>query len=142
MKRTLFIIKPNAVNRYNDIMGKIIASRKFCAIYFGDERLLTREDVEAFYYKHYGDDWLHELVDYMVSGPIIPICLEGENAIEDLMELVGPTDSNQASEDTVRGMLKLGKNQNGCHRSDSEESAAEEVPFFFPDLLPMLEDEI
>jgi nucleoside-diphosphate kinase len=132
VERTLSIIKPDAVakNAIGDIYArfesnglKVVAARM---------RHLSRADAEAFYAIHRARPFFKDLVDFMVSGPIMVQVLEGENAIAKNRDLMGATDPKKAARGTIRADLADSIDANAVHGSDSAETAATEVAFFFP----------
>ncbi len=132
MDKTLFILKPDAVER--GLVGKILAKVEEAG--FKIRRLemvrLTPDRARSFYAVHEGKPFLGDLVEYMSSGPCIPTVLEGENAIPRLRELMGATNPANAAPGTIRAEFGVDIQTNSVHGSDSPESAATEIPFFFP----------
>ncbi|MCJ7552934.1 MAG: nucleoside-diphosphate kinase, partial [Ignavibacteriaceae bacterium] len=92
---------------------------------------LTTEAAKAFYEVHKERPFYNELVDFMTSGPCVPIALEKENAVEDYRKLIGATDPIEAAEGTVRKLYAISKSFNAVHGSDSNENAEIEISFFF-----------
>jgi nucleoside-diphosphate kinase len=92
---------------------------------------LSRTDAEAFYAVHSERSFFGELVDYMISGPIVAAVLEKNNAVEDFRTLIGATDPKQAAEGTIRRDFAESIAANAVHGSDSAENAAIEAAFFF-----------
>ncbi|MDL1973038.1 MAG: nucleoside-diphosphate kinase, partial [Deltaproteobacteria bacterium] len=92
---------------------------------------LNESEAMAFYAVHKDKPFFKELVDYMSSGPIVAMVLEGEGAIGRVREIMGATDPNEAKAGTIRGDLGINKTENTVHGSDSKESAALEISFFF-----------
>lgn len=92
---------------------------------------LSRTDAEAFYAVHSERSFFGELVDYMISGPIVAAMLEKDNAVEDFRALIGATDPKQAAEGTIRRDFAESIAANAVHGSDSAENAAIEAAFFF-----------
>ena len=133
--RTLFIVKPDAVER--NLIGRILAhveeaGFRIVAARFGR---MTRAQAETFYAEHKERPFFGELVAYMTSGPVFLTTLEGEGGPLRLREVVGATDPAQAAEGTVRKRFGLDKQRNSVHASDSETSAARETKLFFPNEL-------
>lgn len=131
MSRTLAIVKPDAVASGH--AGKIIAhleARGFRVLALRMSRL-SREQAGAFYAVHRERPFYAELVDFMVSGPVIPIALERDDAVATLREVIGATDPAEAAEGTIRKLYAESKGRNAIHASDSDENAAVEVAFFF-----------
>ena len=130
--RTLFIVKPDAVER--NLIGRILAHVEEAGfrLVAGRYGTLTRDQAETFYAEHKERPFFGDLVSYMVSGPVFLTALEGEGGPLRLREVVGATDPAQAAEGTVRKRFGLDKGRNSVHASDSETSAARETRFFFP----------
>ncbi len=131
MSRTLTIIKPDAVRAGNS--GNIVALlQKEGFVVLGMRQVqLTRAQAEAFYAVHNERPFFGELVDFMTSGPCVPISLERDNAQEYLREVMGATNSEEAAEGTVRNLYGTDIQNNAIHGSDSDENAAIETAFFF-----------
>ena len=129
--RTLFIVKPDAVER--NLIGRILAHVEEAGFRMigGRYTLLSREQAEIFYDEHKERPFFGDLVSYMVSGPVFLTALEGEGGPLRLREVVGATDPAQAAEGTVRKRFGLDKGRNSVHASDSEASAERETKFFF-----------
>lgn len=129
--KTLAIIKPDAVKK--NVIGKIIsmitkAGFKINAMKY---TRITREQAAVFYEVHKERPFYGELLDYISSGPIVPIALEKENAVEEFRKLIGNTDPLQAEEGTIRKLFGESKAVNAIHGSDSDENAEIEIAFFF-----------
>lgn len=131
--RTLAIIKPDAVA--SGYAGKILAhlQEKGFRILALRMTRLTREQAGAFYAVHRERPFYGELVEFMTSGAVIPVALERDNAVAQLREVIGSTDPAEAAEGTVRKLYAESKGRNAIHASDSDENAAVEVAFFFPE---------
>lgn len=129
--KTLAIIKPDAVN--DNHIGEIISL--ICKAGFKVKALkmvkLSVDAAKAFYEIHKEKPFYGELVEYMTSGPCVPIALEKENAVEDYRKLIGATDPAKAAEGTVRKLYARSVQFNAVHGSDSDENAAKEIEFFF-----------
>jgi nucleoside-diphosphate kinase len=131
MSRTLAIIKPDAVG--SGYAGKILAllqDRGFRVLGMRMTRL-TRAQAGEFYTVHRERPFYPELVDFMISGAVIPIALEHQDAVATLREVIGATDPAEAAEGTVRKLYAESKGRNAIHASDSDENAAKEIAFFF-----------
>lgn len=131
MQKTLAIVKPDGVRQKS--VGEVIkrlevAGFRICALKMTH---LTPERAGAFYAVHRERPFYQSLIKFMSSGPIVPLVLEGENAIERLRTLMGATDPGKAAEGTIRKDLASNVEQNVIHGSDSEASASAEIPFFF-----------
>jgi len=133
--RTLFIVKPDAVER--NLIGRILAHVEEAGFRMiaGRYGTLTREQAETFYAEHKERPFFGDLVNYMVSGPVFLVALEGEGGPLRLREVVGATNPAEAAEGTVRKRFGIDKGRNSVHASDSEASAARETKFFFPNEL-------
>ncbi|NGX30788.1 MAG: Nucleoside diphosphate kinase [Chlamydiae bacterium] len=132
-ERTLSIIKPDAVIA-NHIGEIITIFEENGLIVLGCKMLhLTKEQAEHFYAIHTGKPFFEEIVQFMSSGPVVVICLEGEDAIEKNRDLMGVTDPKQAKEGTIRQRFGTNIGVNAVHGSDALPTAKEEVSFFFND---------
>ena len=131
IERTLFIVKPDAVAR--NLTGRILAHIEERGFRLAEARMsqLTREQCQEFYSEHVGKGFFNELVDFMTSGPVLLTCLEREDAVATLRQVIGATDPAQASEGTVRKLYAESKGRNSVHASDSLASAEREVKLFF-----------
>lgn len=131
LQRTLFIVKPDAVKR--NIIGSILAHVEKEGFRIVEARLaqMTREEAQGFYGEHEGKPFFNDLVAYMTSGQVVLTCLERDNAIVKLREVVGATDPAQADAGTIRKLFGQSKQENSVHASDSPASAEREVKFFF-----------
>ena len=131
MSRTLAIIKPDAVASGH--AGKILAhlEREGFRVLGMRMTRLSQEQAGAFYAVHRERPFYGELVDFMVSGAVVPIALEREDAVAKLREVIGATDPAEAAEGTVRKLYAESKGRNAIHASDSDENAARESRFFF-----------
>jgi nucleoside-diphosphate kinase len=132
VERTLSIIKPDAVAK--NVIGEIYArfERSGLKIVAARMRQLSRADAEAFYAVHRERPFFKDLVDFMVSGPIVVQVLEGENAIGKNRDLMGATDPKKAAKGTIRADFADSIDANAVHGSDSAQTAATEMAFFFP----------
>ncbi|MEM1245059.1 MAG: nucleoside-diphosphate kinase [Acidobacteriota bacterium] len=131
MENTLTIIKPDAVKAGS--AGKIIAhleAEGFQVVALRKLRL-SRAQAEGFYAVHSERPFFGELVDFMTSGPAIPISLRRDNAVAYLREVMGATNSEEAAEGTIRNLYGTDIQNNAIHGSDSQENAALETAFFF-----------
>ena len=131
VERTLFIVKPDAVQR--SLIGKILAHVEERGFRMVEARFgrLTREEAQTFYAEHLGKPFYNELVDYMTSGPVLLTCLERENAVAFLREVIGATDPAAAAAGTIRKLHAESKGRNSVHASDSVASGEREVKLFF-----------
>ena len=128
---TLTIIKPDAFGAHK--AGKIIALLEEKGFSIGAARALrmTREQAEKFYEVHRGRPFYAELVEFMISGPCMPMILRRTDAVAALREAIGATDPAEAAAGTVRKLYAESKGRNAIHASDSDENAAREARFFF-----------
>ena len=133
MERTLAIIKPDAVHARHT--GSIVKRIEDAGLKIRGMRLtrLTRDQAEKFYDVHKQRPFYHSLCDYMTSGLVVVMALEGDNAIARWRELMGATDPAKANAGTIRNDFGQNIEQNAVHGSDAPETAAYEVPFFFKD---------
>lgn len=131
MEQTLTIIKPDAVGRH--LAGKIIARLETEGFELMGMRMvyMSKQDAERFYHVHRERPFFHDLTNFMSSGPCIPIVMQRDNAIDKLREVMGATNPADAAEGTIRKEYALDIEKNSIHGSDSPESAATEIPFFF-----------
>ena len=133
IERTLSIIKPDATER--NITGKINAMFEEAGLKIIAQRRirLSREQAESFYEVHNERSFFGELVDYMISAPIVAQVLEGNDAVAHHRKIMGATNPAQAEVGTVRKEFALNVQENSVHGSDSVENAAKEISFFFSD---------
>jgi nucleoside-diphosphate kinase len=131
MSQTLAIIKPDAVGAGK--AGKILAHLENAGFSVKSMKLtaLGQAQAAAFYAVHEGRPFYDELVDFMTSGPVIPMVLEADDAVAKLRGEIGATDPAEAAEGTVRKLYAESKGRNAIHASDSDENAANEIAFFF-----------
>ncbi len=134
MEKTLSIIKPDAVER--NITGQINAmiERAGLRIVAQKRMHLSRTQAEEFYAEHAGKAFFANLVDFMTSAPVVVQVLKGENAISHYREIMGATNPAVAEEGTIRKTFALSIDKNSVHGSDSPESAAREINFFFSNI--------
>ncbi len=132
IERTLIIVKPDAVLR--NLVGKVLTKFEDGGLRILASRMvrLTRGQAEGFYAVHKGRPFFDSLCTYMTSAPCVPCVLEGEDAIARAREIMGATDPAQAAPGTIRKEYAESKERNSCHGSDSPESVAQEIPYFFP----------
>lgn len=131
--RTLAIIKPDAVQ--GGTTGAILAQLEREGFVIRAARLLRMSVAEAgaFYEVHRGRPFYDELVRFMTSGPCLPLVLERNNAVAHYRQVIGATDPAEAAEGTIRRLYAESKGRNAVHGSDSDENAAREIGFFFPE---------
>ena len=131
MELTLAIVKPDSVKAGN--AGKILAHLEERGFGLRAVRLLRLTDAQAraFYEVHQERPFFGELVEFMTSGPVVPVALERDNAVAYLREVMGATDSKKAAPGTIRQLYGTDVQYNAIHGSDSPENAAKELAFFF-----------
>lgn len=131
MSQTLAIIKPDALG--SGKAGKILAHVEAAGFTVKAVKMtrLTAAQAGAFYAVHEGRPFYDELVEFMTSGPVMPMVLEADNAVLAFREVIGATDPAEAAEGTVRKLFAESKGRNAIHASDSDENAAIESGFFF-----------
>jgi nucleoside-diphosphate kinase len=131
MALTLTIIKPDAVKAGN--AGNVLAhlEKEGFTIRCLKKLRLTEAQAKAFYEVHAARPFYGELVEFMTSGPVIPVALERDNAVPHLRDVMGATDSKKAAAGTIRNLYGTDIGENAIHGSDSEDNAAIELSFFF-----------
>jgi nucleoside-diphosphate kinase len=134
MERSLILVKPDAFAR--NLTGEIISRFERKGLRLRALKLMTmeRELAERHYEEHAGKPFFGELVEFITSGPLVAMVLEGEHAVEAARQVIGATDPLKASPGSIRGEYAVAVGQNMVHGSDSEASAAREVALFFPEL--------
>ena len=134
VERTLSIIKPDAVAK--NVIGKIYTRFEDAGLKIVASRMaqLSRQDAEGFYAVHRERPFFKDLVDFMISGPVVIQVLEGESAILKNRELMGATDPKKAEKGTIRADFADSIDANAVHGSDATETAAVEIAYFFPAL--------
>jgi nucleoside-diphosphate kinase len=130
-ERTLTIIKPDAVQK--GVVGGVIAKIEGAGLRILAAKLvhLTPAQAEGFYIVHKDRPFYRSLAEFMTSGPCIPMVLEGDDAIQRLRDLMGATDPAKAAAGTIRRAFATSIEANVIHGSDSPQSAAFEIPYFF-----------
>jgi nucleoside-diphosphate kinase len=134
MERTLILVKPDAFAR--NLTGEIIArfERKGLRLAALKQTTLDAELASRHYAEHEGKPFYGELVEFITSGPLVAMVLEGERAVEAARQVIGATDPVSAAPGSIRGDYAVSVGKNMVHGSDSPESAAREVELFFPGL--------
>lgn len=134
VERTLSIIKPDAVAK--NVIGQIYTRFENAGLQVIASRMmhLSRADAEGFYAVHKARPFFKDLVDFMVSGPVVIQVLEGDNAIQKNRDLMGATDPKKAAKGTIRADFADSIDANAAHGSDSAENAAVEIAYFFATL--------
>jgi nucleoside-diphosphate kinase len=134
LSRTLILVKPDAFAR--GLTGEIIArfERKGLRIVALEQRTLDEATARQHYAEHDGKPFFGELVDFITSGPLVSMVLEGHEAVKAARQIIGSTNPLEAATGSIRGDFALEVGQNMVHGSDSDESAAREAKLFFPAL--------
>jgi len=132
VERTFSIIKPDAVAK--DAIGRILARFEAAGLKVIAARMmhLSRAQAEGFYAVHRERPFFKDLVDFMISGPVLVQVLQGENAILKNRDLMGATDPKKAAKGTIRADFAASIDANAVHGSDAPETARAEIAFFFP----------
>lgn len=133
-QRTLVLLKPDAVKR--GLVGNILAryEAKGLSLVALEQRTIDAAESDNHYADHVERDFYPPLRDFVTSGPLVALILEGDEAIAVVRELNGATDGRKAAPGSIRGDLSLSNRENLVHGSDSEESAAREIALWFPGL--------
>ncbi len=133
VERTFSIIKPDAVAK--NAIGRILARFEGAGLKIIAARMLhlSRTQAEGFYAVHRERAFFKDLVEFMISGPVLLQVLQGDNAIVKNRELMGATDPKQAAKGTIRADFAASIDANAVHGSDSPETARSEIKFFFPE---------
>ncbi len=131
IERTLSIVKPDATKK--NVVGKIIARFESEGLRVAGVRKvwLSRREAEGFYAVHSARGFFGELVDFMMSGPCVVICLEGEGAVAKNRDIMGATNPANAAENTLRKLYADSMGENAVHGSDSLDNAKTEIAYFF-----------
>ena len=134
MERSLILIKPDAFAR--NLTGEIIArfERKGLRLVGLKQMTMTRELAERHYAEHEGKSFYDELVNFITSGPLVAMVLEGDQAVDAARQVIGATNPLEASPGSIRGDFAIEVGQNMVHGSDSLSSATREVGLFFAEL--------
>jgi nucleoside-diphosphate kinase len=134
MDRTLILVKPDAFAR--GLTGEIIArfERKGLRIVALQHMTMQREMAQQHYAEHEGKPFFGELVEFITSGPLVAMVLEGEQAVTAARQVIGATNPVEAAPGSIRGDFAIAVGQNMVHGSDSAESAQREAALFFPSL--------
>jgi nucleoside-diphosphate kinase len=134
-ERTLVLIKPDGVRR--GLVGEVLSriERKGLRIVAMDMRVVGKDLAETHYAEHAGKPFYGSLVEFITSGPLVAMVVEGPRAIEAFRALAGATDPVKATPGTIRGDYALEVQDNIVHGSDSPDSAEREIKIFFPDVV-------
>src|SRR6187401_177513 len=132
LERTLSIIKPDAVKK--NVIGQILGRFEKAGLRVIAARMmhLSRAEAEGFYAVHRSRPFFKDLVEFMISGPVLVQVLEGDNAILKNRDLMGATDPKKAAPGTIRADFAQSIDANAVHGSDAPETAAVEIAYFFP----------
>ena len=131
IEQTLSIIKPDAVERNIDNEIKTFFEKNNLKILKSKKVKISKEEASEFYKVHQTKPFYNDLCNYLSSGPIVVMILEGENAVSKNRQLMGATDPLKADEGTLRKMYGLSIDKNSVHGSDSIDNAIKEINFFF-----------
>jgi nucleoside-diphosphate kinase len=131
-ERTLSIIKPDAVNK--NVVGQIYSRFEAAGLRIAASRMmhLSRAEAEGFYAVHRERPFFKDLVEFMISGPVVVQVLEGDNAIAKHRDLMGATDPRKAAKGTIRADFADSIDANAVHGSDGPDTARTEIAYFFP----------
>ncbi len=131
IQQTLSIIKPDAVERNLTENIKVIFLKNKLKIVKTKKIQITKDEASEFYKVHQTKPFYEELCNYLSSGPIVVMILEGENAIQENRRIMGSTDPKNAEEGTIRKQYGISIDKNSVHGSDSLDNAKKEIDFFF-----------
>ena len=133
IERTFSIIKPDAVGK--NVTGEIVSrfEKNGLQVIASKMLQLSKEQAQGFYAVHKERPFYNDLVEFMISGPVVVQVLEGENAISKNRELMGATNPAEADPGTIRADFATTVDENAVHGSDAPETAAEEISYFFSD---------
>ena len=131
IEQTLSIIKPDAVERNIDNKIKTFFENNNLKILKSKKVKISKEEASEFYKVHQTKPFYNDLCNYLSSGPIVVMILEGENVVSQNRQLMGATDPSKAYEGTLRKMYGLSIDKNSVHGSDSAENGKIEIDFFF-----------
>ncbi len=131
MERTLSIVKPDGVSK--NVIGEVIRRFESAGLKIRALKMLklSKNDAKGFYIVHKERPFYEDLTDFMSSGPVVVMVIEGENAISKVRELMGATNPKNAAPGTIRADFASDVEKNIVHGSDSPESANTEIPYFF-----------
>ena len=132
-EQTLYIIKPDAVERNLENKIKDFFKEKNLKIVKSKKVQISKEEASEFYKVHQTKPFYSDLCNYLSSGPIVAMVLEGENVVSQNRKLMGATDPLKSEEGTLRKMYGISIDKNSVHGSDSIENAKIEISFFFKD---------
>lgn len=130
--RTLVLVKPDGVRR--GLIGEIVSRLEKKGLRIAALRMLQMDEALArrHYAVHEGKPFFNDLVDFIISGPVVAMLLEGEQAVDVVRTMMGDTDPKKSAPGTIRGDFGMDIGQNLIHGSDSDENARKEIDLFFP----------
>lgn len=130
--RTLVLVKPDGVRR--GLIGEIVSRMEKKGLSIAALRMLRMDEALArrHYAVHEGKPFFNDLVDFITSGPVVAVLLEGEQAVDVVRTMMGDTDPKKSAPGTIRGDFGMDIGQNLIHGSDSDENARKEIDLFFP----------
>ena len=130
-ERTLVLVKPDAVER--NLVGPIIKHFEKSGIYVRAIKMmkLDKATAHSLYEEHFGKPFYDELINYMTSGPIVAMIVEGSDSVKRVRQLIGCTNPHEAEEGTIRKLYAISKQKNAVHASDSPTKAVRELEYIF-----------
>jgi len=133
LQRTFVMIKPDGVRR--NLVGEIISRFEKRGLKIIGMKMvkIDRSTAEKLYEEHKGKSFFEELINYITSGPVVCMVIEGDDVVSVVRKMIGNTDPKEAPPGTIRGDYALSKAENVIHASDSEEKAKREISLFFKD---------
>lgn len=133
MERTFTMVKPDGVRKA--VIGEVVGRYEKAGLKIVGMKLmrLSKDKAEELYSIHKGKPFYNELVDFILSGPVVPMVIEGENAVSRVRDIMGATNPKEAAPGTIRGDFAEEISENIVHGADSVESANREIPIFFQD---------
>ena len=134
MERTFTMVKPDGVRK--SLTGEVIRRYEQAGLQLIGLKLmrLSQEKAEELYSIHQGKPFYDELVDFIISGPVCPMVVQGENVVNRVREIMGATNPKEAAPGTIRGDFAAEISENIVHGADSTESAEREIPIFFSEV--------
>lgn len=134
MERTFTMVKPDGVRK--GLIGEVIKRYQDAGLKPIGLKLirLSKEKAEELYSIHKGKPFYDELVDFILSGPVVPMVIEGDDAVRRVRDIMGATNPKEAAPGTIRGDFAEDISENIVHGADSVESAAREIPIFFSEV--------
>ncbi|MCL6472654.1 MAG: nucleoside-diphosphate kinase [Firmicutes bacterium] len=134
MERTFTMVKPDGVRK--GLIGEVVKRYQDAGLKPIGLKLmrLSKEKAEELYSIHKGKPFYDELVDFILSGPVVPMVVEGDDAVRRVRDIMGATNPKEAAPGTIRGDFAEDISENIVHGADSVESAAREIPIFFSEV--------